>query len=111
MFGEIIVVNVKRIWELNKADITYIGREMTGWPASVLANRYKFSSREINIQNYKAWLWCEYKEDGEVKAELERLVNLVVDGKDVLLGCWCAPLACHGDVIKACIEWMISQKN
>jgi hypothetical protein len=28
-----------------------------------------------------------------------------VQGKDLKLDCFCAPKACHGDVLKDCIHW------
>jgi hypothetical protein len=26
-------------------------------------------------------------------------------GEDIVLGCHCKPLACHGDIVKACVLW------
>lgn len=41
------------------------------------------------IARYEAWLRAQPTLVAQVKAELR--------GK--ILGCWCAPLACHGDVL------------
>ena len=36
----------------------------------------------------------------------EQLVSL----KDKRLGCFCKPLACHGDVIKEAVKWAIENR-
>ena len=46
--------------------------------------------------------------DSEARLELFRLVRLAKKG-DLYLGCYCAPRACHGDVIKAEIEWILAE--
>jgi hypothetical protein len=42
--------------------------------------------------------------DGPFRDELIRIFNLVKDGQDVNLQCWCAPKRCHADSIKAILE-------
>ena len=44
------------------------------------------------------WFWNEINTNPEFKQSVLKL-----RGKK--LGCWCAPKACHGDVIVAYIEW------
>lgn len=46
-------------------------------------------SREEVIAKYRAWLLSQPKMVAAAKAEL----------KGKVLGCFCAPLACHGDVL------------
>jgi hypothetical protein len=78
----------------------YIGRP------SVLGNKFvigRDGSREEVIEKYLGWLREEWKRNGVVKAELVRLAEMGKQG-DVELTCWCAPAACHGDVIKKAIE-------
>ena len=58
----------------------------------------KHGSRDEVVAYYKQWLWARIK-DGTVSTEL--LATL--DGKR--LGCWCAPQACHGDVLTAAAAW------
>ena len=65
-------------------------------------------SRAGAIAKYKAWLWTKIKERGPEWDALRELSNIARDG-DMALVCWCAPLPCHGDVIKAAIEWLLSQ--
>jgi hypothetical protein len=49
-------------------------------------------TREEVIAKYKALL--------ETDTELQKAVRLL---KGKVLGCWCKPLPCHGDVI---VEWL-----
>jgi len=43
-----------------------------------------------------------------MRLEVFRLARLAKKG-DLYLGCWCAPLPCHGDVVKKAIEWIIGE--
>lgn len=77
----------------------YIGRPSKwGNPFSHLPNtvaRYKVDSREKAIEYYERWA--------------HKMLELEPDFLDGLrdapaLICWCAPLACHGDVLRRMIE-------
>jgi uncharacterized protein DUF4326 len=75
----------------------YIGRPSPwGNPFSHLSGtqaRWHVASREEAIQAYAEW----------IKAQPELLAALPeLRGKT--LGCWCAPKACHGDVLLAMAE-------
>lgn len=88
--------------------IVYIGRAMPGRPGSPLGNPFKLAkgeAREPVIRRYAAWLSSQ-KDDSEAAHEIERLTEIARNG-DLVLVCWCAPLACHGDVIKSVIEWKL----
>ncbi len=63
----------------------YIGRP------SVFGNPYTLAlfSREEAIQKYEAYV----RADQALMKEIEALPA------DAILGCWCKPQACHGDVI------------
>jgi len=104
------VVNVKYY----QGNGVYIGRECYGFKESVLKNGFKISvdgNRDEVIEKYRRWLWDEFKKGGEVRDELERLCKKVKDGNDLVLMCWCFPLRCHGEIIKRCIDWMISERR
>jgi len=106
---KVCVVNVRDIQAGDKG-VVYVGRACAGWRASVLGNPFKLGvdgSREVVIQKYKAWLWAQYKKGGEVRREVLRLVEAAKSGQGVVLGCWCKPLACHGDVVKALVLWLV----
>lgn len=71
----------------------YIGRPSPwGNPFSHLttsAARFRVATREEAIRKYEAWLRDQPELVERAKRELR--------GK--VLGCWCAPLPCHGDVL------------
>jgi len=90
----------------------YVGRTMSNISASVLGNPFKVKphgpyERAESIRLYRRWLWKQMQSGaGEVYEEMLRLKRLAGQG-DLTLICWCAPAACHADVIKACLEWML----
>ena len=92
--------------KIYKGEGIYIGRP------SLLGNPFvigKDGDRAEVIAKYRIWLWGQVKARGAVFNELVRIKRLAERG-DVSLVCWCRPnLACHGDVVQACIEWMKSQ--
>jgi len=51
---------------------------------------YKTSTREEAVEKYRDWIT-----NGEGKHLLKDLHQL----KGKVLGCWCAPSKCHGDVL------------
>ena len=71
----------------------YIGRAVPrgGFKASIWGNPFKLgkdSTREEVMKKYRAWLLAN-------PDLLKRLPEL----KGKILGCWCAPEACHGDIL------------
>ncbi len=94
--GEIRVVN-KRAYH---GDGIYVGRP------SILGNPFPMKSEKDRaevIAKYRRWLWVELKKNGEVAAELSRLVKIYREKGELTLICWCAPKACHAEVIKSAI--------
>ena len=74
----------------------YIGRpSIWGNPFSHLPGKGDIlvDSREDAIDLYEMWI----RGSPELRSQLSTL-----DGK--VLGCWCAPLCCHGDVLLKLIE-------
>ena len=66
----------------------YIGRpSIFGNPYSVM--KY---GRQGCIHQYRLYFYNKIKKDPEFKKK-------VLDLKGKTLGCWCKPLACHGDII------------
>jgi len=79
------VVHCKR----DRYDV-YIGR------GSIWGNPFRIGpdgTREEVIQKYTAWVLKQPK----LLSELPKL-------KGKVLGCWCKPLACHGDVLVELVE-------
>lgn len=82
-----LVVHCKK----SKHDV-YIGRPSKwGNPFSHQSGtlaKYKVATRNEAVSKYREWLLKQ----PELMAELHEL-------KGKTLGCWCAPQACHGDVL------------
>lgn len=65
----------------------YIGRPSKwGNPFSI----GKDGTRNEVIQKYEKWIWQQ-----------DDLISAIKNGElhDKILGCWCAPLPCHGDIL------------
>lgn len=77
----------------------YIGRGSI-WGNPVPIDDSIGNSREVVIAEYKNILWKKIR-TGEIT--IQQLKDL--HGKR--LGCFCKPKACHGDIIKAAVEWAI----
>ena len=113
MIGRIQIINVKYKQDVGIIKgwgiFVYCGRKFGGYEGGILGNYVgKGFDREEAINRFRDNLWIEYKKKGEVYDELIRLRNVLLSGVNVGLGCWCAPKDCHCDVIKSCLEWMIS---
>ncbi|MEG4286392.1 DUF4326 domain-containing protein [Microcoleus sp. A006_D1] len=111
------VVNGKTDGFIGK-DKIYIGRGTKKLPRSPLANPYSIGfdgNREQVIKLYREWLWyqiniSEHNPNGALK-KLLAMARLVKGGKPLILTCYCAPLACHGDVIRNAILWLIRENK
>ena len=113
---EVVNVKVKYIrpkyanlkeW-MSDPDNVYIGRggvvfvDGLRWPKqdSVWANPYKIGrdgDRQEVLAKYKQYINEKIKKDKEMIAQLHKL-------KGKLLGCWCKPEECHGDILISLIE-------
>jgi len=62
------------------------------------------------VAAYRRWLWAQMQESGPV---LEALLALLrrAHASRLELVCWCAPLACHADVIRMALLWLHQQGN
>lgn len=74
---------------------TYVGRP-TRWGNPYLIG--PDGTREEVIQKYRKHLWEQIK-SGEVTMQ----DLLALSNKDLL--CWCAPKACHADILLKAIAW------
>jgi hypothetical protein len=63
----------------------YIGRP-SKWGNPVVVGKH--GSREQVIERYERWLLAD-----------ARLMAALPELRGKVLGCWCAPRACHGDVL------------
>lgn len=108
----ITVVNQKTIRGTGVQGI-YIGRRHPEFEtASPLANPFRIGAdgaRAEVIEKYRRWLWKVIRDrQGAAYRELLRLAELALK-EDLVLTCWCAPQACHGDVLIRAIEFMNSR--
>lgn len=85
----------------------YIGRGGRGLKCSPLANPYKITkdcTREQSIDMYRSWFDIAITDNPMVTHESSVILRMAQEPGGVNLVCWCAPLPCHGDVIKEMIE-------
>lgn len=89
----------------------YIGRAnpRLGLPQSPFANPFVVrgvrdtAARAEVIEKYRKWLW------DKIRSEHFTLDDLVaMDGKNLV--CYCAPMACHGDVLQKAVKWAVDRK-
>lgn len=86
----------------------YIGRgSIWGNPYSHIPSgtkaQFVVETVEQAIENYKKYLWQQIKSGTITRDQL-----LELDGK--VLGCFCKPKPCHGDVIVKAVEWAKTQE-
>ncbi|ADE14135.1 conserved hypothetical protein [Nitrosococcus halophilus Nc 4] len=75
----------------------YIGRP------SPLGNPFvigRDGNRDEVIAKYQALLEVTLEGRSQARTEFNRLVKIYRETGELNLVCWCAPRACHGDVIK-----------
>lgn len=89
------VVNKYKV-NMSDSDIVYIGR---GSPFGNPFKMYNEDARPKVIELYRHWLWEALKE-----GKITKQMLLELDGKR--LACYCAPKACHGDVLVKAIDWV-----
>lgn len=70
----------------------------------------KDGDRTEVITKYRKWLWAQYQQKGKVYNALCHLLREAQQYDEISLICYCHPLPCHADVIKACLEWMIKNQ-
>ena len=97
----IIVVSKRSSYEI-KGEAIYIGRP------SILGNPFtvKDHGHGTAIALFRKWLWKHMQSDTPQHQELQRLAELHKQKQDITLVCWCKPKPCHGDVVKAAIEYL-----
>lgn len=89
-----------RVGRHNEPHAQYIGR------GSPLGNPFiigRDGDRAEVIAKYERWFYNQLLSNHSMRRELRRLASLA-DRGDLVLGCFCAPQSCHGDIIKAYLE-------
>ena len=111
----ISVVHVRDQGKEYGAHYIYCGRAARLRAGSPLGNPFYLISenqRSKVIDQYHQWLMDQINivEDDKVIQELMRIANLSKIS-EVRLMCYCAPKACHCDVIKSVIEEMLEKEK
>jgi hypothetical protein len=99
--GESVVVNVRKAgphkrlvpWLVDEGLLTYVGHAgpRHDWPESPFANPFvklAGSDRATMVTRYREWLY-----------DRPALRKRIPDLAGRAIGCWCAPNACHADVL------------
>ena len=91
----------------------YIGRPSPlGNPYSHLDNSrrgtIKVATREEAIRLYDEWFEKQWTDYTEVAEAVDDLVDQYLATSKMYLVCWCAPAACHGDIVKKSMEEIIA---
>ena len=104
---DITVVNKRTYRAMGAPWEVYIGRPSPlGNPFTSIKGRatlaeFQCDTRLESINRYAGWLQDQmFNKNSEVLAELDRLFALLLEHDKLVLICWCAPLPCHGDVLK-----------
>lgn len=98
---EMKVVHCKR----DPFDI-YIGRRKDGlgiWGNPFRIGDYhegKLITRELSLELYEIYIRDKLNKDRKLRDLLVSMINS-------RLGCWCAPKACHGDILKKLCQELI----
>ena len=99
---EITVLNKRELSDpLPGVARVYVGRP------SPLGNPFvlgRDGDRDTVVAKYRRWLHANL-DNPEVKRALHDLLYQARQGPLELV-CWCAPQACHADVIRRCLQWL-----
>lgn len=72
---------------------------------------HRENERDIVCDLYNMRFEEKIRKDIEYISELERIVDLVLDGNNVVLGCWCVPKRCHGEIILRYIKQRVKEEQ
>jgi hypothetical protein len=86
----------------------YIGRpSLLGNPFE-MKDKNNMNERMMVIDKYRDHLREIYRKEEKVRGLLMDLARKHQAGEEIVLVCWCAPLPCHGDVVKEAVEKIAS---
>lgn len=86
--------------------VTHLGKLKRIDRNTILGNPFVISkeggkhTRTEAVSKYAEYFLSKMAADQDFQMEIAEIYKMHREGKTVNLGCWCAPLPCHGDVIK-----------
>jgi hypothetical protein len=90
-----------RAWSSCYLGVIYIGRTWAGWRATVFYSPFHIGEdgtrEDVIVQFIEYWY---APEQAWLRAKALQLIR-----ENDILGCWCKPLACHGDIIAGYLNW------
>lgn len=98
------MTQVIHVRDMKPGDV-YIGRKTRRFAGSVWANPFRLTAtrdREEAKNLFRGYIKKRLLEDSNLRVEFEKLRAAVASG--ARLACWCAPNACHGDVLVELLE-------
>lgn len=85
------------------SEVVYVGRgSALGNPFSHKTSKYEtvqVSSRKEAIEKYEEYILEKIKYRCAENSAIQECVSKLIKHRRLVLGCYCAPLACHGDVL------------
>lgn len=120
--GIIRVINIKGDNDYSCEDgFFYVGRSRT--MKSPLGNPFthngkrsnlaklSFKTREEAIAAYEKYFDMMYGSDDDFTKAFDEIYEFYKSGKDVYLGCFCAPLPCHASIIAKKLQQKLVKEN
>lgn len=107
--GQVRVIHCKRD-QLRNGEVGYYcgrGRAPIGFTHAHMGNPFRIdtnNTREQVIAQYHAYLRDLCRTDTPQRRMVLHMASEYVAGKDIALACWCAPRACHCDIIALAIR-------
>jgi len=93
-----------RVVHVNKEPFdVYIGRACRGYKASKWANPYR-----IGKDGTREEVLEKYRQDTLANDEL---MMALLELRDKVLGCWCKPERCHGDILREMLEAVLARER
>lgn len=77
----------------------------------ILGNPFKMlddsqAERARVVEQYRVYLLEQFKQRSSVFLECVKMAQRLEQGHRIGLYCWCAPKACHGDVLRRAIIYL-----
>lgn len=89
------VVHVRKsLFKQGHTDCVYIGRNYAEFTDEGWGNPF-----HIGPDGTREEVLVKYRDMVDRSPKLRARIEKELRGRDVMLGCWCKPEACHGDVL------------